>query len=67
MDDEFLSLQNSFFEDNCEEFDDSVEENKLVYTEIFKNYSSLVEEFIERKLKECMGEFNMAGFLEILK
>eukprot|EP00128_Syssomonas_multiformis_P005958 Colp12_sorted_trinity150504_noHs@21928 len=66
MDDEFQSLQNNFMDKNCSVFEDA-EENKLVYTEIFQNYTSSIENFIETKLKEREPGFSMDSFMGMIK
>mmetsp|Transcript_24485 Transcript_24485/g.47621 ORF Transcript_24485/g.47621 Transcript_24485/m.47621 type:complete len:220 (+) Transcript_24485:24-683(+) len=65
MDEEFQSMQETFADSNCAVFDDS-DENKLVYTEIFKKYTQLVEGYVERRLKEAMSDFSMQDFMEML-
>ncbi|XP_071423491.1 ADP-ribosylation factor-like protein 2-binding protein isoform X3 [Pithys albifrons albifrons] len=61
MDDDFQIIQRSFLEKHYQEFDDS-EENKLIYTDIFNEYISLVEKYIEEKLLDRIRGFDMVAF-----
>jgi len=57
MSDEFNDLQTNFFEKYCNEFT-SDEENKLIYMQIFQEYVSTIEGYIERQLSDVdMGAF----------
>ncbi|NWS10112.1 AR2BP protein, partial [Pachyramphus minor] len=60
-DDDFQLIQRSFLEKHYQEFDDS-EENKLIYTDIFNEYISLVEKYIEEKLLDRIRGFDMVAF-----
>jgi hypothetical protein len=40
-------MQEEFLNKNCDEFDDK-EENKLSYTNIFKEYTKMTESYIEK-------------------
>ena len=51
-------------EGNYEHFDENVEENKLIYTEIYDEYTKTVEEFIEEQLKQRIENFSMKDFLK---
>lgn len=66
MDPQFQELQKNFMEKYWNEFDDS-EENKLVYMEIFKEYTDVVEKYIENHLKRNMKDFNMDVFTSQLQ
>ncbi|XP_034231175.1 ADP-ribosylation factor-like protein 2-binding protein [Thrips palmi] len=66
MDPQFQDLQKDFMEKYWNEFDDS-EENKLVYMEIFKEYTDVVEKYIENHLKRNMRDFNMDVFTSQLQ
>ncbi|RMC09214.1 hypothetical protein DUI87_14222 [Hirundo rustica rustica] len=61
MDDDFQLIQRNFLEKHYQEFDDS-EENKLIYTDIFNEYISLVEKYIEEKLLDRIRGFDMVAF-----
>ena len=43
------------------------EENKLIYMDVFKKYTSVVERFIMQRMEEEMPEFNMEMFGVMLK
>eukprot|EP00644_Phytophthora_capsici_P008560 jgi/Phyca11/546149/estExt2_Genewise1Plus.C_PHYCAscaffold_200184 len=58
MDPEFVDMQRDFCRNNCEIFD-NVSENKLVYMDIFQQYTDLIETFIERRLHEKLECFSM--------
>ncbi|XP_053402171.1 ADP-ribosylation factor-like protein 2-binding protein isoform X2 [Mercenaria mercenaria] len=62
MEDEFQTMQHDFLEKYYNEFDDS-EENKFIYTDIHREYVSLVEHYLEEELNKrlpgfCMSEFS---------
>uniref|UniRef100_A0A8C5TZC2 ADP-ribosylation factor-like protein 2-binding protein n=1 Tax=Malurus cyaneus samueli TaxID=2593467 RepID=A0A8C5TZC2_9PASS len=61
MDDDFQLIQRNFLEKHYHEFDDS-EENKLIYTDIFNEYISLIEKYIEEKLLDRIRGFDMVAF-----
>ena len=46
---------------------EATEENKLVYTQIFNQYTSTIEAFINQKLSEMIDEFNMERFIALLE
>ena len=60
-DDEFTEIQRHFFEQHCDKFTDS-EENRVEYTVIFEDYTTLMEETLERKLCERIKDFDMRRF-----
>ena len=51
MSEEFTGLQDSFFSDNCCQFEAS-EENKLEYMTIFSQYVETIERYIESSLQD---------------
>ncbi|XP_060565410.1 ADP-ribosylation factor-like protein 2-binding protein isoform X2 [Ruditapes philippinarum] len=62
MEDEFQTMQHDFLEKYYNEFDDT-EENKFIYTDIHREYVSLVEHYLEEELAKrlpgfCMNEFS---------
>ncbi|KAJ6638480.1 ADP-ribosylation factor-like protein 2-binding protein [Pseudolycoriella hygida] len=64
---EFQSLQRNFLEKHYQEFDDN-EENKIIYTDIFKEYTSLMEFYIINHLNFRMnGSFQMEKFAQELQ
>ena len=66
MDRQFIDLQQSFFSENCKYFSND-DENKLVYTDVFNKYVSLIESFIASKLVLKLEWFDMPEFLNMLK
>ena len=49
LDPAFEKMQKDFFNSNCLQFE-ATEENKLVYTSIFKSYTDLIEAHILDRL-----------------
>lgn len=66
MDPKFQELQRNFMEKYWNEFDDT-EENKLVYMDIFKEYTDVVEKYIENYLKKNIEDFSMESFISQLQ
>ena len=62
MSEEFTGLQDSFFSDNCGQFEAS-EENKLEYMTIFSQYVETIERYIESSLQDV----NFQEFGEMIK
>ncbi|CAM9262945.1 unnamed protein product, partial [Pylaiella littoralis] len=65
MDSAFANLQQSFVDEWCEEFDD-VEENKLTYTNIFRQYTQLVERHLDGWLRQRVRGFEMEAFMKMV-
>lgn len=60
-------MQTNFLEKYYEQFDDN-EENKIVYTDIFKEYTTLMEIYIMNNLNFLMnGSFQMEKFAQELQ
>ncbi|XP_022098080.1 ADP-ribosylation factor-like protein 2-binding protein [Acanthaster planci] len=66
MEDEFQRLQNDFLEKNYLHFEDT-EENKFIYTDIFKEYNLLIEKYIEDQLVARIPGFDMEDFTKQLQ
>ncbi|XP_071957777.1 ADP-ribosylation factor-like protein 2-binding protein [Antedon mediterranea] len=66
MDDTFQLLQRDFMEKHYKEFEDT-EENKLIYTEIFNNYVTLLNKHIENELTSRIPDFSMEDFAQQLQ
>ncbi|XP_018576501.1 ADP-ribosylation factor-like protein 2-binding protein [Anoplophora glabripennis] len=66
VDENFMNLQSKFLEEYWREFDNE-EENKLVYTDIFKKYISTIEKHLEEKLLISIKDFNMKHFEQELE
>ena len=45
---------------------EATEENKLVYTTIFNEYTQTIEAFINQKLGEMVDNFSMERFISLL-
>ncbi|XP_023241036.1 ADP-ribosylation factor-like protein 2-binding protein isoform X2 [Centruroides sculpturatus] len=63
MEPDFQKLQNDFLEKYYVCFEDK-EENKLEYMDIFREYTDLIESYIETELNKRIPDFNMAQFLK---
>lgn len=61
MDEEFNKRVGEFTEKHCSLFEDN-DENKLEYTSVFSEYTSMIEEYIEEKLGAAIQSFDMAAF-----
>lgn len=60
------NIQSNFFDTFYEEFDDT-EENKIIYMDIFKNYTKTLETYIVNSLQDRMdNKFCMKRFAEEL-
>lgn len=66
MDEEFVKLHSDFMDNYWHEFDDD-DENKLIYTHIFRQYNEIIEKFIEKQLTEKLPEFSMVEFEKELR
>ncbi|XP_067007704.1 ADP-ribosylation factor-like protein 2-binding protein isoform X2 [Anabrus simplex] len=66
MEDRFQQLQKCFLEKYWQEFEDG-DENKLCYSEIFKEYIEVVEKHIESQLASKIPEFSMETFVKQLE
>jgi len=66
MEEEFNSQTTEFMQTHCVHFDRS-DEMKLCYTEIFEQYTNLIEGFIERGLSEGIPDFDMEQFLGMIE
>mmetsp|Transcript_16858 Transcript_16858/g.31578 ORF Transcript_16858/g.31578 Transcript_16858/m.31578 type:complete len:222 (+) Transcript_16858:110-775(+) len=62
---EFNDLQNDFCEQHCEVFEDT-EESKLVYTDLFSQYTELIEGYIIGRLTLEIDDFSMDKFGALL-
>ena len=65
MSDTFQEIQKNFMDKHFRHFDDN-DENKLIYTDIFNEYMSKVESYIDNELKQVLPSFNMQKFLSDL-
>lgn len=64
-------LQANFFEKHCHTFDDDADnedvENKLEYTDIFREYTTTLEQFLTERLKAVFPWFSMSEFMGMIK
>nr|CCA20017.1 conserved hypothetical protein [Albugo laibachii Nc14] len=58
IDSQFVGLQQDFCLNHCEIFENKCE-NKLVYSQIFQQYTDLIERFIQCRLSEQIEGFSM--------
>jgi ADP-ribosylation factor-like protein 2-binding protein len=61
----FADMQNDYCEQHCDTFEET-KENKLEYTEIFNDYTRMVEDIIGRALAEKIPGFRMADLEAML-
>lgn len=59
-------LQKSFMNQFYHEFNDN-EENKIIYTDIFNNYTQTIETFIMENLQKTVMDMDMLRFTNELK
>ena len=62
---EFDLMVKSFSSRNCMQFE-ATEENKLVYTTIFNEYTSTIEAYINEQLESMVEGFSMERFIGLL-
>ena len=65
MDEGFNAKVDSFTQKHCGEFDEG-EENKLVYTSLFTEYTKMLEAYIEEHLGAALKDFDMQAFCATL-
>lgn len=63
--DEFQTMNDGFLDKHYASFEDT-EENKLIYTPIFNEYTATVEKLIETELGKRIKEFDMVSFMQEL-
>uniref|UniRef100_A0A0V0GCJ8 ADP-ribosylation factor-like protein 2-binding protein n=1 Tax=Triatoma dimidiata TaxID=72491 RepID=A0A0V0GCJ8_TRIDM len=66
VDESFQNMQRQFLDQYWDQFDDG-EENRLIYMDIFQLYVRIVEQKIEKKLKETINNFEMGQFYDELR
>ncbi|XP_046386980.1 ADP-ribosylation factor-like protein 2-binding protein [Ischnura elegans] len=66
IDQDFQCLQRSFLQKYCLVFTRD-EENKLEYMEIFREYTTLIEAYIEEQLRRLIPSFSMQSFISQLE
>jgi ADP-ribosylation factor 2-binding protein len=60
----FSKVQADFFSKHCHHFT-SVDENLLIYTQLFEQYTLLLETLMEKRLKMSIPDFDMATFMQL--
>lgn len=65
MDEALNERVDAFASEHCGIFE-AGDENKLEYTALFNQYSSMIETFIEERLGASVASFDMAGFCATL-
>lgn len=66
MDDKFTSAQEEFCYKHCHHFD-ATDENKLVYTNIYSQYTNMIETRIQDELTANIDDFQMQEFYNMLE
>lgn len=66
MDDDFNTQTTEFMRTNCIFFERG-DEHKLEYTDIFQQYTTLIEEHVERGLRDGIPDFSMESFIAMLE
>lgn len=66
IDPQFVEMQSTFCEAHCESFEDATE-NKLIYTSVFNQYSTMIENFLERRLSERIEHFSMDELVRLMQ
>ncbi|XP_032237528.2 ADP-ribosylation factor-like protein 2-binding protein [Nematostella vectensis] len=66
MEESFQTIVKNFMEEHYQHFEDT-EENKLIYTDIFKEYVNKIEKYIDEQLHRRMQSFNMEEFMKNLQ
>lgn len=64
MDEEFRSMQEEFLKKYAPEFDPALDENKLIYTDIHREYLKIIEEFLLNKIKRSQPDFKLETFMK---
>lgn len=67
MDDEFRSIQQNFLDKYAKEFDLDTDENKFIYTDIHREYLTIIEDFIIKKIKNSEKNFDLDRFMKQLE
>ncbi|CAK4083258.1 unnamed protein product [Aphanomyces euteiches] len=66
IDPEFIQLQSDFCQKHCEYFDDA-SENKLIYMDLFKEYTLLIENYLEARLQAQIDGFTMEELCQMIQ
>jgi len=63
--DEFNGVQKGFLDAHCSKFSDA-EENKVEYTDLFQEYTALIEKTLDAQLQARIPGFSMKAFEAVL-
>ena len=66
MDQKFSNAQEEFCYEHCHHFE-ATDENKLVYTNIYSQYTNMIETRIQNELMANIDDFNMEEFYTMLE
>ncbi|RHY26091.1 hypothetical protein DYB32_007875 [Aphanomyces invadans] len=66
IDPDFVQLQTDFCQKHCEYFDDA-SENKLIYMDLFKEYTLLIENYLEARLQAEIEDFSMDELCQMIQ
>ena len=66
MDESFSDAQEEFCRQHCHHFD-STDENKLVYTSVYKDYTDMIESRIQKALTTNVDDLSMEEFYGMLE
>ena len=64
-DPEFEKTRLDFCREHCSVFEET-EENKLIYTDLFQKFSSMVEDYLTEQLKAEYSQFSVPWFVDLL-
>ena len=67
MDEDFRAIQQSFLTKYAHEFDPETDENKFIYTDIHREYLTIIEDFIINKIKRSQPNFDLDRFMKQLE
>ncbi|RHZ07768.1 hypothetical protein DYB31_005839, partial [Aphanomyces astaci] len=66
IDPDFVQMQTDFCQKHCEYFDDA-SENKLIYMDLFKEYTLLIENYLEARLQAEIEDFTMDELCQMIQ
>ena len=66
MDEGFNDKVGAFMNEHCHHFDDG-EENKLIYTKLFADYTTMLEQYIAEHIATRLPDFDMPAFCAALR
>lgn len=66
VDPDFELLKEKFCQENCHHFEDT-NENKLIYMDLFNQYSRIIELFIESRLQQQMPDMDLVKLMAMVE